>query len=70
MSFLICFLLFEVSVKKSLKCTAVTSFVLSHFMYCIVNSIQIKFLSLCRKLFLTFACTVFCHHSQFKIFLC
>ncbi len=49
-------LLFEVSVKQAFECTAVASFILSHFVNCIVDCIIAKLLRSCSKLFRENAC--------------
>ena len=62
--------LFEVSVVKTFKCFAVSCFVTSHFVNCVVDSIVVLlFCKFCKFKF-TLCCTVFCFDAKFEVALC
>lgn len=60
-------LLLEVTVEQAFEAAAVASFVASHFMNCIVDSIQVQFLSTLSNTGLVSASTAFSVHTLFEV---
>ena len=62
-------LVVEVTLQEAGKCTAVSCFVLCHFVYSVVDRVQIQLLCLCCQSLLAGTCTVFRSDTHFQILL-